>query len=131
MDTVLRVYGEQFDVDVFLNQYPDLLVSDAFKKGEPDMLGNPSEFSGFDMIVAENETGPICIEKIQRLLTKYQSAFDFLKTNAMHVVLDLDVTVKADDDMPQSFNLPALLMGELHEGNIAIEFSAYPHFEVL
>jgi len=131
MDTVLRVYAEQFDVEQFLNQYPSLVMSDVFKKGEPDMLGNPNEFSGFDVIVAESENGPICIEKIQQLISSYQAAFAFLKANAVNVVLDLDVTVKADDEMPKSLSLPSQLLGELYELNIAIEFSAYPHFDVM
>ena len=52
LDSVLRVYAEDFDVDLFLNQYSDLVVADAFRKGEQDMLGNPNAFSGFDVIVA-------------------------------------------------------------------------------
>ena len=63
LDMVLRVYGEQFDVEQFVNQYQDLLILDSFKKGEDDMLGNPSEFSGFDVMIAENETREVVYKK--------------------------------------------------------------------
>lgn len=126
MDIVLRIYGEQFDVAQFLNQYQGLAISDSFRKGEPDMLGNPNEFSGFDLIVAENQAGPVCIEKIQDLIASQQLAFAFLKANGVNVVLDIDATVDPNNDMPESLSLPAQLLGELHALNIAIEFSAYP-----
>jgi len=126
LDIVLRIYGEQFDVAQFLNQYQGLAISDSFRKGEPDMLGNPNEFSGFDLIVAENQAGPVCIEKIQDLIASQQLAFAFLKANGVNVVLDIDATVDPNNDMPESLSLPAQLLGELHALNIAIEFSAYP-----
>ena len=90
------------------------------------MLGNPNEFSGFDLIVAENQAGPVCIEKIQDLIASQQLAFAFLKANGVNVVLDIDATVDPNNDMPESLSLPAQLLGELHALNIAIEFSAYP-----
>jgi len=126
LDAVLRVYGEQFDVALFLEQFKGLAISDLFKKGESDMLGNPNEFSGFDVIVAENETGLVCIEKIQHLIVTQQQAFAFLKANGVNAVLDIDATVDPNNDMPESLSLPAQLLGELHALNIAIEFSAYP-----
>ena len=126
MDIVLRIYGEQFDVAQFLNQYQGLAISDSFRKGEPDMLGNSNVFSGFDMIVAENETGPVCIEKIQYILDEHQLAFVFLKANGVNVVLDLDATVDPNNELPESLSLSAELLGELNTLNIAIEFSAYP-----
>tara|TARA_R110002111_G_C5682311_1_gene343894 strand:+ start:82 stop:480 length:399 start_codon:yes stop_codon:yes gene_type:complete len=126
LDIVLRVYGEQFDVDQFLTQYPDFQASDLFKKGEPDMLGNPNEFSGFDVIVAESELGSVCIDKIKHLISAQQAAFVFLKTHAVNVVLDLDATVDPNDDMPKSLSLSAELLSALSALDIAIEFSAYP-----
>jgi len=36
LDSVLRVYGEDFDVDSFLAQYAEIVVADAFRKGEQD-----------------------------------------------------------------------------------------------
>ncbi|NQZ54788.1 MAG: hypothetical protein HRT93_11130 [Piscirickettsiaceae bacterium] len=131
LDMVLRVYGEQFDVEQFVNQYQDLLILDSFKKGEDDMLGNPSEFSGFDVMIAENETKGSCLQKIQQFLDVHQLALSFLKANAVNCVLDIDATVKVTDEMPTSVNLSPQLMGELHNLNIAIEFSAYPHIEGL
>ncbi len=129
LDMVLRVYGEQFDVDQFINQYQGLAISDSFRVGEHDMLGNPSEFSGFDVIVAESETKENCLQKIQQFLEVHQQALSFLKAKAVHCILDIDATVKATDDMPTSLNVSPQLMGELHNLNIAIEFSAYPHIE--
>ena len=131
LDSVLRVYGEQFDVDLFVKQYQDLVVSDSFKKGEKDMLGNPNPFSGFDVIVAESETAENCLQKIQQFLEVYQQALSFLNANGVSCVLDIDVTVGSADEMPAPLNLPSQLLGDIHNLNIAIEFSAYPHIEGL
>lgn len=127
LDIVLRVYGEQFDVDLFFNQFHDWVASDTYKKGDPDLLGNPSDFSGFDVIIAENETQEICLQKIQHFLELYRQALDFLNANSVHCVLDIDATVKATDEMPTSLSLRPEILGELQDKNIAIEFSAYPH----
>lgn len=126
LDTVLRVYSEQFDVNLFVNHYQNLVISDVFKKGEPDMFGNPNTYSGFDVIVAENESSEACIERIQQFLDIHQQAFSFLKANNVTCVLDLDVTVTTSDEMPTPLNLPAELLGTLNKLNIAIEFTAYP-----
>jgi hypothetical protein len=131
MDIVLRAYGEQFDVGLFLNQYQGLIVSDAFNKGEPDMLGNANEYSGFDVTVAENDMAYNCLKKMQQFLDVHQPALVFLKAHEISCVLDLDVTVGAGDEMPASFNLSPRLLGALHQLNIAIEFSAYPPIEGL
>jgi hypothetical protein len=129
LDIVLRAYGEQFDVDSFVNQYPDLAIADAFKQGEPDMLGHPCAFSGFDVIVAENETAESCLQNMQQFVEKYQQAFSDLKANKVHCVFDIDATVVAGEAMPPSLLLPPDLLGVLHKLNIAIEFTAYPHIE--
>ena len=126
LDSVLRVYAEDFDVDLFLNQYSDLVVADAFRKGEQDMLGNPNAFSGFDVIVAENETKENCLQKVQQFLEVHELPLTFLKDNAVQCVLDIDATVKATDEMPTSLSLSPQLLGDLQHFNIAIEFSAYP-----
>lgn len=127
LDIVLRAYGEQFDVSLFLDNYSDLIVSDSFKKGEHDMFGNPSDFSGFDVIVAENQTKEECLQQIQQFLGKHQQVLGFLKANTVNCVLDIDATVKATDEMPTSLNLSPALLGDLYRLNIAIEYSAYPH----
>ncbi len=129
LDIVLRAYGEQFDVESFINQYPDLAIADAFKAGEPDMLGHPSVFSGFDVIVAENETPEICLQNIQQCVEKYQQAFSSLKDYHVHCVFDIDATVVEGEAIPASLILPPELFGKLHQLNIAIEFTAYPHIE--
>jgi hypothetical protein len=126
LDIVLRVYGERFDVDSFLAQYSDLVVADAFRKGEKDMLGNANEFSGFDVIAVENETKENCLQKVQQFLEVHKLPLTFLKANAVQCVLDIDATVKATDEMPTSLSLSPQLLGDLHHLNIAIEFSAYP-----
>jgi len=126
LDSVLRVYGEDFDVDSFLAQYAELEVAGAFRKGEQDMLGNPNEFSGFDVIVAENETKENCLQKVQQFLEVHELPLTFLKANTVQCVLDIDATVKATDEMPASLSLSPELLGGLHHLNIAIEFSAYP-----
>lgn len=126
LDIVLRAYGEQFDVDSFIKQYPGLAVADAFKEGEPDMLGHPSPFSGFDVIVAENETPEICLQNIQQCVEKHQRAFSSLKDNHVHCVFDIDATVVEGEAIPASLILPPELFGILHKLNIAIEFTAYP-----
>jgi hypothetical protein len=129
LDIVLRVYGEEFDVSLFLSHYSDLNVSDSFKKGEHDMVGNPSDFSGFDVIVAEDQTKEVCLQKIKQFLESHQQALSFLKVNTINCVLDIDATVKAADEMPTSLNLSPGLLGDLHRLNIAIEYSAYPYID--
>ena len=127
LDVILRVYGEEFDMASFLSQHQNLIVADSFNKGEHDMFGNPNPFSGFDVIVAESETAENCIQRIQQFLEMKQQALNFLKANEVTCVLDIDVTIGSVDEMPTPLNLSPQLLGDLHQLNIAIEFSAYPH----
>ena len=34
LDMVLRIYGEEFDVALFCNKYPEMAISNLFKKEE-------------------------------------------------------------------------------------------------
>ena len=34
LDMVLRIYGEEFDVALFCNKYPETAISNLFKKEE-------------------------------------------------------------------------------------------------
>lgn len=131
LDIVLRTYGESFDVDDFVSQYPAFTVDDVFRQGELDMLGHPNAFSGFDEIVAENETADAALVKLEALLQAQTQAFMFLKAEGVHCVLDIDVTVSTDDETPTSLMLPATLLGQLDSLNIAVEFTAYPKLEGL
>ena len=126
LDMVLRIYGEQFDVALFCNKYPEMAISNLFKKGELDILGNPNEFSGFDVILVENETVINGLQKTKQFLDVQEQAFTFLKHNEVNCFLDLDVTVGPAGEMPVPLNLSAEFLGILHHYNIWVEFSAYP-----
>ena len=129
LDMVLRIYGDQFDVALFCNKYPEMAISDLFKKGELDILGNPNEFSGFDVILSENETVINGLKKTKQFLDGQEQAFTFLKHNEVNCFLDLDVTVGRAGEMPAPLNLSAEFLGILHRYNISVEFSAYPSNE--
>lgn len=126
---VLRIYGEQFDVALFCNKYPEMAISTLFKKGELDILGNSNEFSGFDVIISENETVMNGLQKTKQFLDLQEQAFTFLKNSGVNCFLDLDVTVGPVGEMPAPLNLSAEFLGVLHHYNISIEFSAYPSNE--
>jgi|TARA_B100000795_G_scaffold93103_1_gene68128 hypothetical protein len=129
LDMVLRIYGEQFDVALFCNKYPEMAISTLFKKGELDILGNSNEFSGFDVIISENETVMNGLQKTKQFLDLQEQAFTFLKNSGVNCFLDLDVTVGPVGEMPAPLNLSAEFLGVLHHYNISIEFSAYPSNE--
>lgn len=129
LDMVLRIYGEQFDVGLFCKKYPEMAISNLFKKGELDILGNPNEFSGFDVILAEDETVINALQKTKQFLDLQEQAFTFLKHNQVSCFLDLDVTVSPAGEMPAPLNLSAEFLGILHYYNISVEFSAYPFNE--
>ena len=129
LDMVLRIYGEEFDVALFCNKYPEMAISNLFKKGELDILGNPTEFSGFDVILVENETVINGLQKTKQFFDVQEKAFTFLKHNEVNCFLDLDVTVGPAGEMPAPVNLSAEFLGILHHCNISVEFSAYPSNE--
>jgi hypothetical protein len=56
----------------------------------------------------------------------HQDTFIELKEKGMQSILDVDVTVEGDEQMPDSFVLPVEVLGALAALNIAVEFSAYP-----
>jgi hypothetical protein len=126
LDAVLRIYGHNFDVDPFLENHPELESSGTFKKGELDMFGNPNEFSGCDVVVAEQRDAETCLYSLHQLLLDHQDTFIELKEKGMQSILDVDVTVEGDEQMPDSFVLPVEVLGALAALNIAVEFSAYP-----
>lgn len=130
LDAVLRVYGEEFDVESFLAQHAALASSDSFNKGDLDMFGNPSEFSGFDVIVAERCDAETCLQSLHQFLLDHQDALTELKQDKVQCVLDLDVTVDGDEQMPDSFGLSVEFLAVLATLNIAVEFSAYPAMQL-
>lgn len=130
LDAVLRVYGEEFDVAQFLSQHTELVSSDSFNKGELEMFGNLNEFSGFDVIVAEQYDAETCLRSLHQFLMQHKNTLIELRQDEFQSVLDLDVSVESDEQIPDSLALPVELLGALTALNIAIEFSAYPSIKL-
>ncbi len=125
-DTVLRVFADDFDVESFLASVDLGVPSEAFKKGENDVLGNPNPDSGFDALVSENEDLVAHLDEIRVFLAKNVQPLTSLKAKQVTAILDMGFTVGADEQFTQSIKLPADLLGELHQLNISVEISAYP-----
>ena len=125
-DSVLRVYGENFDVDSFLASHALSVPLEIFRQGENDILGNPNPDSGFDALISENDDVAAHLDEVRIFFASNAEFLSKLKDDNITVVLDLGFTVGSDEQFAPSVKLPAQLLGLLHGFNISVEISAYP-----
>ncbi len=121
LDSVLRVFGEEFDVDSFLNEYPIQAHTESFRKGEPDLLGNPNSESGFDALLSENENPAENLREIQKFIENHENTLSHLKKSGVNCIVDIGFTVGSSDQFTQSICVPPELLGIFHRFNISIE----------
>lgn len=125
LDSVLRVFGKDFDVDAFLKQYPLSIPAEPYSKGEPDLLGNPNIDSGFDALVSERIEPEENLAHVRVFLESSTEAFEALKAMGMTCIIDIGCTVDAQEQCAQSINIPVDIMALCCQLNVSIEFSAY------
>lgn len=125
IDAVLRVFGEKFDVDVFLQKHPLSVQVEPFFKGSPDILGNPNNESGFDAILSEKQNPLENLKEIQDFLLNHQSMFDALNNQEVFCIIDIASGVSMDQETPQSILLMPEFLSLCSSLNVSIELSTY------
>lgn len=125
MDTVLKVFADNFDVVSFLEKNTLSFDIEPYIKGEPDLLGSPNLESGFDAIISENPDNLDHIADIAKFIDDYTSLFDQLSALGVTCVLDIGYGVNPNNQFTQSLQLPIELMALCVIHKLSIEFSPY------
>lgn len=126
LDSVLRVFGEDFDVKSFLQHNKLSVPVDSYNKGEPDILGSPNSDSGFDALLSENGNIVENLNELRLFLKNNSNIFSILKETGVSCIIDLCSSVASDDPLTQSIHLPVDFLGLCFELNISMELSSYP-----
>ena len=126
LDSVLRVFGEDFDVKSFLQHNKLTVPVDSYNIGEPDILGSPNSDSGFDALLSENGNIVEHLNELRLFLKNNSNIFSILKKTGASCIIDLSSSVASDDPFTQSIHLPVDFLGLCFELNISIEISNYP-----
>ncbi len=129
IDTVLRVFGGQYDVNALLAEFGQGLQAEAFIQGEPDLFGNPNIDSGFDALVSENPAPESNVNEIRLFLENHSPLFDFLKTAGATCIIDVAYSVASTDQDAPSLCLPIDVLGLCYQRNVAVELSVFPAIE--
>lgn len=129
LDSVLRVFGEEFDVESFLQQHKLSVPIESYKKGAPDILGNPNSDSGFDALLSENENTTEHLHELSLFLKNNKLILSALNNDDVNCIIDLSCSAASDDQLSKSIHLPVGFLGACHELNISIEFSTYPSID--
>lgn len=126
IDSVLRVFSDDFDVEQFLTQTSLSVPYQSYIKGQADLLGSPNLESGFDALISEAEDVADHIADIHQFINTNKALFIQLQQLKVSCVLDIGWTVAANDQFTQAVSLSTELLGLCHDCAISIEFSAYP-----
>lgn len=127
IDSVLKVFGEKFDVESFLQNHPLSFDAEPYIKGEPDLLGSPNLESGFDALVSETATPDEHMKELCAFLQRNKALFLTLKELGATCVIDIGSVVYLDKQFTQSLHIPVDLLGLCYSLNVSIEFSPYPN----
>jgi hypothetical protein len=126
LDSVLRVFGGEFDVESFLSKNALDIEVDSFIKGMPDLLGSPNLESGFDALISENTEPEQHLIEVQHFLEAHKAKWLNLKQQGVKCVLDIGCSLGIHDEFAQGLTLSSEFLGLCHELHISIEFSIYP-----
>ncbi len=126
LDSVLKVFGGEFDVVSFLQNHPLPFEVEPYQKGEPDLLGSPNLESGFDALISETLNPEAHLDEIRTFLQSNETLFLKLKSLGLNCVIDIGSAVGMTNQFTRSLHIPVDLLGLCYKLNISIEFSAYP-----
>jgi len=126
LDSVLKVFAGEFDVNSFLQSHQLPFEAEAYIKGEPDLLGSPNLESGFDALLSETPNSEQHMNEIKLFLQSNESLFRDLKQLGVNCVIDIASTVSLNNQFTQAVHIPIDLLGLCYKLNISVEFSAYP-----
>ncbi len=126
LDSVLRVFGSEFDVESFLKSNSLNIEVDSYIKGMPDLLGSPNLDSGFDALISENTDPEQHLVEVQRFLETHQSKWQELQQQGVNFVLDIGCSLGIHDEFAQGLTLSTEFLGLCHQLKMSIEFSIYP-----
>ncbi|MDF1587663.1 MAG: hypothetical protein P1P93_00660 [Gammaproteobacteria bacterium] len=126
IDSVLNVFGENFDVESFLQNHPLPFDAEPYIKGEPDLFGSPNLESGFDALISETATPDQHIKELCAFLQRNEALFLTLKQLGATCVIDIGSAVDLNKQFTQSLHIPVDLLGLCYSLNVSIEFSPYP-----
>ncbi|WP_370980286.1 hypothetical protein [Agaribacterium sp. ZY112] len=133
LDSVLRVYGESFDVEAFLAQHPIDAHLEAYNIGDTDILGGACEHSGFDALISETADAQSHQLELYAFLEKHKNSLLALKAEQAQCVLDIGLGLALIENNGTSANSNIVLSSKLislcNELGLSIEFSAYPQMD--
>jgi hypothetical protein len=130
IDTVLRVFGGQYDVNALLAEFCQGLQAESFIQGEPDLFGNPNVDSGFDVLVSENPAPESNVNDIRFFLKNNSILFGKLKVAGATCIIDVAYSVAGTDQDAPSLCLPVDVLGLCYERNVAVELTVFPAMDL-
>lgn len=123
-DVVLRLYGEQLDVDACLTWLPASKVAQAWRKGE-SRRGKRSETSGCNVVLAEGMARESVVQGAARAFSELAEPISELVRSGAEALADFGLYVEIGGE-PFPLSLPPEVMALFARAGVIIGVSAYP-----
>ncbi|XXF77592.1 hypothetical protein P2318_31750 [Myxococcaceae bacterium GXIMD 01537] len=127
IDVVLRVSGEEFDVEGFLERFPEVKPSATWRKGQRRFRTRPpSEDSGFNLPVGEGGSWDASWRSTQRTLEPLREVVKAAVASGAAASLDIGCLVGAPDAYAPQVSLELADMEFLVKLGVSVVLTAYP-----
>jgi hypothetical protein len=122
---VLRVSGDNFEVDAFLDRFPELEPSGVWRRGERSWkTAPPSEDSGFNLPLIEGCSRAELADALRAALDGSKELLEAARHEADRVVMDIGLMIEPDL-LATSLRFDVPLLRRLAELEVALETSVY------
>lgn len=122
-DVVLRLYGEQLDVDACLAWLPAGKVAQVWRKGEI-RRGKPSDSSGCNVVLAEGMTRESVVQDAARAFSELAEPISELVRSGAEALVDFGLYVEIGGE-PFPLSLPPEVMALFARAAVTIEMQAH------
>ena len=121
---VLRVSGEQLDLDACLALIPTGMLEATWRVGERVSRTRVCTTNGFNLLLADESTASKAVETAAKVFSAIESQIRLFADAGGTAVMDFALYVKCV--CPQSITFPCDLLRAVADLGVELEVSAYP-----
>jgi len=122
---VLRILGNEADINAIKALHSFDIIGE-WKKGDPISKSKAFSSSGFNVNLPDGESPVDMVNKIESLLSEYQSnSINFVKSKLI-ATLDVGFGVGEDEQFAAEYNISLSLMELALKVGVSISLTAYP-----
>ena len=122
---VLRVSGEDFNVDAFLREHPRIVPDVVWHVGDQQIIRGPCATSGFNTMLAESTTIEQAVKDLRDSVAHLRPCAEDLTAAGATSIVDFGMTISLGEEVMTSAHFDPIVLGLLASMRVGLSVSVY------